>query len=205
MKNIVFIIFLAIPILSSCSFLYGKPAPPKSSSIIDVTTVEIPWEIPHFSGVNQDEKTWSTANMHGKWWLTSTIFTRCPTVCTIMTPNMVRLQEAIEKEGLDVQIVSFTVDPQFDTPERLKKYAESYGANLQSWDFITGYSEEELEAFVYEALKQKIIKYPERNDIGHPTRFYLVNPEGIIVRLYEGDVEINVATYLKDLKQLVNK
>lgn len=205
LKGMLSILSMTLLFLAGCSFLYGKPAPPESSSIVDVTAAEEVWEVPSFSGVTHEEKQWSTDDMKGKWWLTKTIFTRCPTVCTVMTPNMVQLQEAIEKEGLDVQIVSFTVDPEFDTPERLKDYGEAYEANLETWDFITGYTEEELKDFVFEAMKQNIIKIPDQNDIGHPTRFYLVNPDGEIVRMYEGEANFDLDAYIADLKQLVSK
>src|SRR5699024_4721554 len=137
------------------------------------TTAEEAWFVPEMSGVTQGDEEWSTADMKGEWWLTKTIFTRCPTVCMTMTPNMVQLQEEAVDEGLDLQIVSFTVDPEFDTPERLEKYGESYEASFEYWDFITGYEQEDIENFAYEAFKQPVMKVPEQEDIIHPTRFYL--------------------------------
>ena len=50
------------------------------------------------------------------------VFTFCTTVCPVMTPNMLHLQKALEEEGVDIQFVTFTVDPERDTPEHLKNY-----------------------------------------------------------------------------------
>lgn len=185
-----------------CSFLYQSPQP-KSESIIDLTTQEEIWEVTHLSGLDENGEEWSTEDLAGEWWIAKTIFTRCPTVCMTMTPNMVMLQDAILAENLDVNIVSFTVDPEFDTPERMKKYGEGYGASFENWQFLTGYTEEEIAQFAGDSFKAPIVKIPEDEDILHSTRFFLVNREGRVVRLYNGERDFDLDAYIEDLTFLL--
>lgn len=189
-------------ILSGCSFLYQSPQP-KSESIIDLTTQDDPWNVAYLEGLDENGDAWSSDALTGEWWLAKTIFTRCPTVCMTMTPNMVLLQDAILAEGLDVNIVSFTVDPEFDTPERMKHYGEGYNASFENWQFITGYSDEEISTFAEASFKAPIVKIPEQEDILHSTRFFLVNREGQVVRMYNGERDFDLEAYIEDMTFLL--
>ncbi|SER94240.1 SCO family protein [Salipaludibacillus aurantiacus] len=193
---------LTLILLSAgCSFLYEDTSEStQGDAVIDVSQAEEPWEIVDFEAVNQYEEDVNNETLQGEWWVTKTIFTRCPTVCMTMTPNMVTLQEGLEDEGIDIRIVSFTVDPEFDTPERLEDYGESYGADFSNWDFLTGYTSEEIREFALESLKAQVQELPEQEDIMHPTRFYLVNPEGVIVRMYSGENNFDLEATVEDIK-----
>ncbi|MCR6107367.1 SCO family protein [Salipaludibacillus agaradhaerens] len=195
-----------ILLISGCSFLYEDTSESsQSEAVIDVSTAEEAWEITDFVAVNQDGEDVTNESLEGEWWLTKTIFTRCPTVCMVMTPNMAELQQALEEEEVDVRIVSFTVDPEFDTPERLKDYGEAYGANFETWDFLTGYTFEDINTLTLDSLKAPLQKIPEQNDIMHPTRFYLVNPDGQIVRMYSGESSFDLDVTVDDIKSVVNQ
>ncbi|MBU9721825.1 MULTISPECIES: SCO family protein [Bacillaceae] len=206
MSNLRLILFALgiVFLLQGCSFLYGDPEPKGRDPVTDVSGVEEPWEVADISAVNQDGEDWNVDQMEGQWWLTKTIFTRCPTVCMTMTPNMVALQDGILENNLDVQIVSFTVDPDFDSPEQLLEYADAYEAELSNWQFVTGYSQDEIEDFALKTFKLPVTRIPDQNDIAHPTRFFLVNPEGIIVRMYDGDADFDLDASIADLIDVVN-
>lgn len=175
---------------------------PESSAIIDLTNSEEEFLITPLTGVDQNGEAWSTDEMADTWWVAKTIFSRCPTVCMTMTPNMVKLQEAIVDEGLDVEIISFTVDPEFDTPERMAEYGEAYGASFDNWRFITGYTEEEIVEFVLDSFRAPVMRVEEQNDISHPTRFYLMNGHEI-VRMYKGDEGFDLDATIKDMAGLI--
>ncbi|ADU31195.1 SCO family protein [Evansella cellulosilytica] len=203
-KTNLLLVLLGVFFLQGCSFLYQNSEPvPQSESIIDVSqNEERNWDVVPFSGLTQDGDEWSTEEMEGTYWVAKFVFTRCPTVCMTMTPNMVQLQEALAEEDLDVEIISFTVDPEFDSPEALQDYAEAYNVSLNNWDFITGYSEDDITAFALESFAGTVM--PAENDIIHPTRFYVVNDEGRVVRLYDGERDFDVEAYIEDLKVLTN-
>lgn len=192
-------------LLSGCSFLYEDASESaQGDSVIDVTVSEDPWEVSGLEAENQFGEEITMEDLEGDWWIAKTIFTRCPTVCGVMTPNMVELQTAMEEAELDVRIVSFTVDPEFDEPERLESYGESYGADFENWDFLTGYSAEELQVFVQDSFKAQIQELPEQSDIMHPTRFFLVGPDGQIHRMYAGEDSFDAERTVEDLLEVTS-
>src|SRR3954454_7335290 len=83
-----------------------------------------------FEFTTQDNDKLSLQDLNGEWWVADFVFTNCVTVCPPMTSNMSKLQTKMKDEKLEAQLVSFTVDPEFDTPEVLKKYAQSYEIDL---------------------------------------------------------------------------
>ncbi|MBD8015173.1 SCO family protein [Planococcus wigleyi] len=144
------------------------------------------WEIEDFTFTNHNNEEFGSADLKGEVWLADFVFTNCTTVCLPMMANMTDLQGKLEAEGLDVQIVSFSVDPAFDQPETLKSYAENYGADLSSWNLLTGYSPQEIDEFAMDNF-QTLARKPENDDqVIHGTYFYLVNQEGVIMKLYDG-------------------
>src|SRR5690625_1524652 len=107
------LIFLGI-ISSACS---GKIDTNMSEQMMD------------FEFTTQDEETVSLEDLKGEWWITYMFYTDCRTVCPQTTANMVEIQADLEKSGLNPQIISFSVDPENDTPDELRQYADDYGAN----------------------------------------------------------------------------
>lgn len=100
-----------------------------------------PHVIPEFELINQNGKKITNEDLAGKVYLANFFFSRCPSVCPPMQFNMRRLQERFA-EYPDVSFVSFSVDPEYDTPERLTEYAAEIGADLSNWHFLTGPQEE---------------------------------------------------------------
>lgn len=99
---------------------------------------------PAFALVDQNGRTFTNADLAGKVWVASFVFTHCPDVCDTVMSNMAELQQQLAEEGLlgdDVMLVSFTVDPLADTPEVLFEYATEYGADHAAWRFLTGPTE----------------------------------------------------------------
>jgi protein SCO1/2 len=93
--------------------------------------------VPEFEFTNQLGETISSEEIADQIWVVDFFFTSCPTICPKMTRNLQSVHDIIRNEE-DIKILSFTVDPKRDTPERLKSYAEQYRANHDSWYFLTG-------------------------------------------------------------------
>lgn len=92
---------------------------------------------PKFSFTDQNGKTITNKDYDGKVYVVEFFFTTCPSICPLMNRNMVKIQnEFITKK--DFGIVSITIDPEHDTPEVLKEYAERYGVTSENWHFLTG-------------------------------------------------------------------
>ena len=96
--------------------------------------------VPDFVFTNQDERLISNEDYLGKVYVIEFFFTTCPTICPVMNANMKRLEAAFGNRD-DFGIASFTIDPEKDTPEQLKRYAENLGVFSQNWHFLTGKAE----------------------------------------------------------------
>lgn len=94
-------------------------------------------KVPEFSFMDQDSVWVTDKDYLGKVYVVEFFFTTCPTICPIMTTNLVELQKTF-KEDADFGVASFTINPRYDTPSVLKKYAEKYGIVDKDWHLLTG-------------------------------------------------------------------
>ncbi|MCC6908849.1 MAG: DUF420 domain-containing protein [Phycisphaerales bacterium] len=94
-------------------------------------------QAPQIRMTDQEGQPFDSQSLRGKVWAIDFIFTNCPGPCPIMTGNLSALQDAIGPNP-NVHLVSITCDPWRDDPATLKRYAESYGADLDQWTFLTG-------------------------------------------------------------------
>ncbi len=97
-------------------------------------------KVPSFQFMNQDSLLISDKDYIGKVYVAEFFFTSCPSICPIMTENLVALQNHFKDEP-DFGVASFTITPDFDTPEVLKQYAEKYGITDMDWHLLTGNKE----------------------------------------------------------------
>lgn len=160
------------------------------------------WKMDSFSYVNQDQKKVGLSQLKGNVWVANFIFTSCETVCPPMTAHMAKLQKMAKDEGLDVRFVSFSVDPEVDTPLKMKDYATKFGANFSNWDFLTGYKQAEIEKFALDQFKT-IVKKPQENpQVIHGTDFFLIDKDGVVQKSYQGVTDPPYEDMLKDIKTL---
>ncbi|MEK3887512.1 SCO family protein [Bacillus sp. FSL K6-3431] len=184
MKKLLLLILLSIVlILSACSSeKRGTP-------------------IKDFNYTDQDGEPFGLKDLEGKVWVADFVFTNCTTVCPPMSANMSMLQQDVIDAGLeDVHFVSFSIDPEIDSPEVLKKYGEAFEADFSTWHFLTGYSQKEIEDYVPKNFKT-IVKKPRDDDqVIHGVSFYLLNKNGEIIGDYPGDTDVPFKQILKDIK-----
>jgi protein SCO1 len=94
---------------------------------------------PEFALISQDRALVKLADYRGKVVAVTFIFTLCADTCPVLTPMMSFVQDQLGADfGKKIAFVSITVDPERDTPEVLKEYAQAFGANLAGWSFLTG-------------------------------------------------------------------
>lgn len=98
------------------------------------------YPIPKFSFLNQDSLWITQKDFEGYITLVDFFFTDCPSICPVMSAQMARLQTkfSLEHPDLPIRFLSFSVKPQTDTPDKLKRYATGIGADLSRWNFLTG-------------------------------------------------------------------
>jgi len=96
-----------------------------------------PKKVPEFSFIDQNGNTITNKDYEGKVYLVEFFFTTCPTICPRMNSNLIQIQNNFE--GIDnFGVASFTINPNYDTPEVLKAYAEKYGVTNPNWHLMTG-------------------------------------------------------------------
>ncbi len=157
-------------------------------------------EVGDFSFTNEQGEEISRDDLKGNWWIADFIFTNCTTACLPMTTNMSTLQDRLKEENIDIQLVSFSVDPNFDTPEVLKAYGDEYGADFTNWHFLTGYDFQTIKELSIKSFRA-MLQEPELDDdqFIHDTRFFLIDPKGNIVKGYSGLESKNVELIIDDL------
>jgi cytochrome oxidase Cu insertion factor (SCO1/SenC/PrrC family) len=156
--------------------------------------------VPSFELVNQGAQPFGSEQLAGKIWIADFIFTTCPGPCPIISTRMSELQNPLEKT--DVHLISFTVDPEKDTPEVLRDYAEKLHAKPQRWDFLTG-----TRAAIYSLARDgfKLAVSDEGGEAGapvHTTRVVLVDRHGAIRGYYDALAPDAVTKLLADANHL---
>jgi protein SCO1/2 len=158
-----------------------------------------PFPAPTFSLIDQEGKAFGSEQLKGKPYVAAFIFTHCAGACPIMTQKMAKLQKAVPDQ--DVKFVSFTVDPERDTPEVLKTYAKNAGADAARWHFLTG-SPEQLAA-VAAGLKSAAVKATDGSDqYIHSDRFMLIDGEGQVRGTYRNSEPEAMEQLAKDAQKL---
>lgn len=158
-----------------------------------------------FSFTTQAEETLGLEDLKGQWWIADFIFTNCTTVCLPMTSNMTQLQDDLKEEGINIHLVSFSVDPDYDKPEILRDYGLSYDADFSNWSFLTGYDFDTIKELSVKSFQAPILAAkPGSDQVTHDTRFFLVSPEGKVVKAYDGIHSESMKEIIKDLKVLKN-
>lgn len=191
MRKIIFFL-ICIVLLSACS--QEKNQQPKE--------FPLDMQVENFNAVNQEGKPITFSTLKGKVWIADFIFTNCDTVCSPMTANMAELQRKLSAEDVKVQLVSFSIDPEQDQPDRLKQYAGSVGADFSNWNFLTGYKQEYIESFANKSFMAAAAKLDGSNQFVHSTNFYLVNKQGVVVQKYEGVNSPPYKDIIEDVKSL---
>lgn len=106
----------------------GAPAPP------------VLGQVPTFSLTDQANRTVTDGDLRGKVWVADFFFTRCTTICPLLTERVAGVERWAAAEHLDGKLafVSFSVDPERDTPAVLAEYAAKHAADPARWHFLTG-------------------------------------------------------------------
>ncbi|RZS98852.1 SCO family protein [Aquimarina brevivitae] len=143
-----------------------------------------PRKVPDFAFLNQDSILITNHDYKGKVYVVDFFFTSCPTICPKMTNNLVYLQDEL-KEYEDFGIASFTINPRFDTPTRLKVYEERYDITDPDWNLLTGDRED-----IYDLANAGFNIYAAENPevpggFEHNGYFALIDQDGYIRSRYD--------------------
>jgi protein SCO1/2 len=159
--------------------------------------------VPSFELVNQNGHAFGSAQLTGKIWIADFIFTSCPGPCPLISTRMSELQKPLE--NTNVHLVSFTVDPDTDTPEVLRGYAEKLHAEPKRWDFLTG-SKSAIYKLSHDGFKLAISDGSDAEGTPvHSTRMVLVDRHGQIRGYYDATEADAMTKLLADTNHLLRE
>jgi len=159
--------------------------------------------VPGFQLTNQNGQPFGSAQLSGKIWIADFIYTTCPGPCPMISGRMSELQKPLEKT--DVHLVSFSVDPEKDTREVLRGYADKLQAEPGRWDFLTG-AKSAIYKLSHDGFKLAVSNGSEGQGIPvHSTRMVLVDRNGQIRGYYDATETEAITKLLADTNHLLRE
>jgi protein SCO1/2 len=165
-------------------------------------------EVTPFAFTDETGAPFTAASMRGHVTIVSFLFTRCDSICPATTLKMQHIQDKTFDQAGKIQLLSFSVDPTYDTPPVLAAYARHYQADDARWRFVTG-PLEEMRTLVEGPLMTSMLKTgmtPKgAPDIAHGGHFLLVDGHLHIRGVYDSAEITRLETMMKDARYLARK
>ena len=140
--------------------------------------------------------------LHGKILVIDFFFTRCPSICPGMTRSMKKLQQSFVKNDSIVQFISISVDPEHDSIQQLRKFADRFEINHDSWWMVTG-NKKEIYDFALNELKASIADVHVDTAFIHTENFFLLDSNRIVRGWYNGFDTVKQAQLARDIPTLM--
>lgn len=159
-------------------------------------------QVDNISFTNQLGKKVSLNDAKGKVLVINFFFTRCPTICPGLTRSMKRLQESFVKNPEIVQFISFSVDPEYDSVPKLRKFADKFGINHDNWWLATG-DKKAIYDFALQEMKANIADMNVDTAFVHTENFFLLDSNRVIRGWYNGFDTAKLAQLAGDIPTLM--
>lgn len=160
--------------------------------------------VPPFQFTTSTNTQFGSKQLEGKIYIADFFFSRCPSICPTMTTQLMRVQSAF-KDNKEIQLVSFTVDPENDTPEVLAAFASKYKANPGTWHFLTG-QKDAIYKLAKEGFKISAMDDPAGGEeFVHSDKLILVDQNKIIRGFYNGTDPKEVDRLITEVKVLLHE
>ena len=190
--------------LFSCNYKADRSLPILGETTVDHEGRTVHYRAPDFLFVDQRNQSISEEKFEGKIHVVDFFFTSCPTICPMMTTHLTQIQEHF-KEDNRVGILSYSIDPQHDTPQKLEAYAQLYDIDPEKWSMLTGASTD-----VFELAKDyKVMAFDdsvgETPNLIHDGTFVLVDGQRRIRGYYNGLEQLDVHRLIEDIELLLKE
>jgi len=167
------------------------------------TTPDTIWhKVRNFHFTNQLGEKRSLHDLHGKVIVIDFFFTRCPSICPGLACNMKRLQDSFVKNDSIVQFISISVDPEHDSVPQLRRFADRYNINHDTWWMVSGDKKETYE-FALKELKASIADPGIDTAFIHTENFFLLDSNFIVRGWYNGFDTVKQAKLVRDIPLLM--
>jgi protein SCO1/2 len=173
------------------------------------------FQLPKYQLTNSFGQPFGSDDLKGRSYIANFIFTSCPTTCPAQMEKTQEIQKRVRGLGTKIGIVSFSVDPENDTPKVLHKYARNLSANPHVWTFLTAKDRNQIHDLLVDGFKVPMGELEEVEgvvdrekvtvwDIVHSERFALVDSQGQ-VRGYYSTTQSDIDKLMIDVGLLVNR
>ena len=152
--------------------------------------------------VNSSGKLFDLTSLKGKVVIVSFVYTTCNGTCPANTLTLSRVQKVLQQArlwGTSVEFVSISLDPERDTPDVLKRYAELFNADLANWNFLTG-SRSDVQSVI--AAWGMWARIGPSGALDHPSRIFLLDPKGHQREIYNLEF-LQTEAVIQDVKELL--
>ena len=157
--------------------------------------------IANFSFIDQDSAEVTNTTFQDKIYVADFFFTSCRTICPIMKAQMLRVYDSVQTSS-DVLILSHTIDPEYDTVELLRDFANRLGVKSNKWHFVTGAKDSIYNIAQTSYFATAMEDNTEPDGFIHSGAFLLIDKERRIRGKYDGTVEEDVNRLVKDIRRL---
>ena len=163
-------------------------------------------QVNSFEFTNQTGKNFSSEELSGRVWVAGFIFTRCQGPCPVISAKMAELKKRLSYAS-HFSLVSFTVDPEYDTPEKLAEYATKFHREGKpEWNFLTG-EKEKIYDLAVKTFMQTASQDPSQTDLQarfmHGTRLVLVDDKGRIRGFYSATDGDSISQLERDIRSIL--
>lgn len=159
-------------------------------------------EVKNISFTNQMGKTVSLDDAKGKVVVLNFFFTRCPSICPGLTKNMKKLQDSFKSNPDIVQFISISVDPEHDSVPQLRKFANRFDVNHDTWWFVTG-DKKAIYDFAFNEIKASIADTNVDTAFIHTENFFLLDSNRVVRGWYNGFDTLKLAQLAGDIPTLM--
>ncbi len=186
-------------VVGSVMMIVMRGAPTRASAM----DVPVLGSVPEFSLTEANGTALRRADLLGKVWVASFLFTRCGEACPLMMQHEARLQPDLPLRD-DLRLVSFSVDPDWDTPKVLTEYAHTFGADRNRWLFLTG-DKKQVYYLASDGFHLAAQPADPAKDmpILHSTKLVLVDRGGAIRGYYDSSDPAEMEKLIRDVRQVL--
>jgi len=166
-------------------------------------------DVPDWNLIDQEGDVFGQKNLLGKVVIADFFFTSCPSICPKLTEAMKELYERFQSQSQDISFMSISVDPETDTPQRLRSFITKHNINYPNWHFLTGTRPE-----VYDVVVEKMrihmgdrVELEDKEnvyDIPHLAHIALFDQEGRLRGLFKTD-SLELSALVRGAKFLIEK
>lgn len=161
-------------------------------------------DVPEFAFIDSSGAAVSKSDLLGRPWAANFFFTSCTGPCPVLSLRMRSIQSSVVDEGLDAGLVSFSVDPKYDRPKVLRRYAEKHAARADVWTFLTADDPQAMYDFAQKGMLQPLSPKTSSTPIIHSGKIVIVDSRGRIRSWHEGEDPLSRLLVMRDLRWLAN-